>query len=463
MKLRLLASFVFAALATLPLSAESTYRIIAAGDLSSLASRFEPGDVILLPDVTWQDQRLTFRGTGTSEKPITLKATNPGRFVLTGKSSLMVEGEWLVVEDVILKDAGVEGAEGIGLKGSNHRLTSSVVDGSTHKYGVRLYGTNHRVDHCYFANKTTEGPTLQIEVDAKGPNHHRLDHNHFGFRPPLGANGGETIRIGYSHQSMNSSRTMVEQNLFEHCDGEIEIISSKSCDNIYRSNTFRECAGMLTLRHGNRNIVDGNFFLGGRKPDSGGIRVIGEDHVVINNYIEAVMKGGIWITCGVPDSALNQYYQVKRALIAFNTIVDSAGPCLDISAGLGGSGRTLKPKAISVANNVFVVGEGGALLQGDEGEEWEWMGNIATNTTRALPGIRLADAGLERARDGLFRPGPQSAVRQSAAGDFPNVTTDIDGQPRAGSKDVGCDEQSEAAPANRALSAADVGPKWHKR
>src|SRR5688572_26367167 len=201
-------AFVVAVASGSPMRAESSYRILAAGDLASLASRFEPGDVVLLPDATWENQRLTFRGTGTPEKPITLRATNPGKFVLKGKSSLTVEGEWLVVEGITLADAGVEGAEGIALKGSNHRLTSCVIDGSTHKYAVRLHGKNHRMDHCYLANKTTEGPTLQVEVDAKEPNNHRIDHNHFGYRQPLGANGGETIRIGYSHQSMSNSRTL---------------------------------------------------------------------------------------------------------------------------------------------------------------------------------------------------------------------------------------------------------------
>ncbi|MBL9209363.1 MAG: polysaccharide lyase 6 family protein, partial [Opitutaceae bacterium] len=226
--------------------AESAYRLLAAGDLAALTNRFEPGDVVLLPNATWTDTTLTFRGKGTPEKPITLRATEPGRFILAGKSSLIIDGEWLVVEGLTLKDAGIAEADGITLKGRHNRLTASVVDGNTHKHAVRLFGTRHRVDHCYLAGKTSEGPTLQIEVDAKEPNYHQIDSNHFGYRPPLGRNGGETMRIGYSHQSMSNSRTTVERNLFEQCDGEIEIISSKSGENVYRGNTFRACAGMLT-------------------------------------------------------------------------------------------------------------------------------------------------------------------------------------------------------------------------
>lgn len=446
--------------------AESAYRIIAPGDLNSLASRFEPGDVVILPDATWENQKLTFRGKGTAEKPITLRAATPGKFVLSGRSSLTIDGEWLVVEGLTLRKFGIEDAEGIAIKGRHNRLTSCVLDEGSPKFYLRLHGVRHRVDHCYFANKTSGDPTLQIEVDEKEPNYHRLDRNHFGYRAPLGRNGGETIRIGYSFQSLWNSRTLVEENLFERCDGEIEIISSKSCENTYRANTFRDCNGMLTLRHGNRNVVDGNFFLGGGQPHSGGIRVIGEDHVITNNYIEGVKRGGIWITAGVPNSELKEYFQVKRALIAFNTIVDSAGPYLDLSAGFGSSGRTLAPEDVTIANNLFSLGDGGTLLAGSEGAGWKWSGNLAS-ATRATPrlhaGIMAADAHLERAPDGLLRPTADSPARGAAAAGFSPVATDIDGQPRGSSRDIGCDQRSDAPVTFRPLRAADVGPDWIRR
>ena len=71
---------------------------------------------------------------------------------------------------------------------------------------------------------------------------------------------GETIRIGTSANSMESSRTIVENNTFKNCDGEIEIISNKSANNIFRNNLFLESKGSLTLRHGNNALVEGNVF-----------------------------------------------------------------------------------------------------------------------------------------------------------------------------------------------------------
>jgi len=68
----------------------------------------EPGDFVLLPEATWENQTVVFRGKGTPEKPITFRASNPGKFVLTGKSHLVVEGEWLVVEGMTLRNAGAD-------------------------------------------------------------------------------------------------------------------------------------------------------------------------------------------------------------------------------------------------------------------------------------------------------------------------------------------------------------------
>ena len=47
---------------------------------------------------------------------------------------------------------------------------------------------------------------MQETPDAP-PNYHLISHNYFGFRPALGVNGGETIRVGTSEWSFNTSRT----------------------------------------------------------------------------------------------------------------------------------------------------------------------------------------------------------------------------------------------------------------
>jgi poly(beta-D-mannuronate) lyase len=436
--------------------------VSSAADVARLTPDLRPGDTLIMANGAWADQAVVFRGKGTAEKPITLRAQTPGQVTLTGKSSLVIEGEHLLVSGLFLQDAQATG-EGVKLAGRHCRLTETAIVGGRYKFFVRMFGLSNRLDHCYLADKASDSPTLQVEAEGV-PNHHRIDHNHFGPRPPLGRNGGETIRVGYSHQSMSNSATVVEHNLFERCDGELEIISNKSCENIYRFNTFLDCAGMFTLRHGNRCLVEGNFFIGHHKRGSGGIRVIGEDHTVINNYIDGVEEGGFWITAGIPDSPLVGYFQARNCLIAFNTVVDSRGPGARLDAGMGTSRRSLLPENITLANNVLSIRGDGAPFQGAEGNGFKWMGNFTSGSSAAAKqvreGVAQADLKMERAADGLWRPATNSPVRRSAAGSFPNITTDLDGQRRDTPGDAGCDQRSDGPIANRPLRVSDVGPSW---
>src|SRR5205085_6289094 len=163
---------------------------------------------------------------------------------------------------------------------------------------------------------------------SNAPNYHVISRNYFGPRPVLTAasNGGETIRVGTSDESFHLSRSTVEDNFFERCNGDVEIISSKSLENIYRRNTFYECEGALTLRHGNGSVVEGNYFFGNHKTNTGGVRIIGEDHKVYNNYFQdlagTASRSPLSIMQGLENSPLNGYFQVRNATVVFNTFVN---------------------------------------------------------------------------------------------------------------------------------------------
>jgi poly(beta-D-mannuronate) lyase len=178
-----------------------------------------------------------------------------------------------------------------------------------------------------------------------------------------------------------------------------------------------------------------------------------------------VEQGGFWVTAAIPDSPLNGYFRARNVLIAFNTVVDSHGPYVQLDAGMGSSRRVLRPEDITVANNVFSLPDDGVLLKGTEGERFTWMGNIASPAPSASEhaGIRRVDPRLKRAADGLRRPTADSPARGGAEGVFAAVKADIDGQARAGRLDSGCDQISDDPVTNRPLSASDVGTSWMVR
>ena len=301
----------------------------------------KPGDTITVANGIYKDVEIIFTAKGDAAKPIVIKAQTPGSVVISGQSSLRLAGVGVEVNGFYFtngyapKGAVIEYRSGSEV--ANHcRITNSAIDNfnppgrESENSWVLLYGRNNRFDHNNIQGKLNNGVTLAVILDEERniENHHSIDHNYFGNRPNLGSNGGETIRVGTSQSSLLSSRTKIENNYFEHCDGEVEIISIKSCDNLIRNNTFYESAGVLALRHGHRNRVDGNVFMGNNKPNTGGIRVINEGHTITNNYFYQLAGdrffAALAIMNAVPNSLPNRYHQVKDVVIENNAWVDCA-------------------------------------------------------------------------------------------------------------------------------------------
>ena len=462
-----------------------------------------PGDRIVMADGIWLDQKIVFKSHGTVEQPITLCAQTPGKVILTGESGLQIGGTHLVVEGLCFKG----NPNGPGLSAvvfrvsrdevaSHCRLTQcAIIDYSPPEKSVGtsyvvLYGKHNRVDHCLFRGKTNRSAMLVVNFDpGSPPNHHRIDHNHFADRPPQGFNGAEVIQVGWSAAQQVDSRTIVEFNYFEECNGEVEIITNKSCENIYRHNTFVRCQGALSLRVGHRCTVEGNFFLGHHLPQTGGVHVFGEEHRIINNYFEGLtgtkeelgvpygegaavvlMNGSGLVFAG--DPRVLQYPtggilhpQVKRTLVAFNTFVDCRA-LVDIGLAFAPFDAVshLAPSDCVIANNLALGKSNSRLLIfSSEPLNLVSQGNLAWHDSASpVPsqGFLIRDLKLSRDPAGIMRPSPDSPAIGAAVGAFA-VTYDIDGQLRPERHpDAGCDQTGNEPGTRRPLTALDVGPDW---
>jgi poly(beta-D-mannuronate) lyase len=347
------------------------------------------GEEVVIPNGNHSNQIVKIAGKGTKEKPIIVRAETSGKVFLTGGSQIYVRGTYITVSGIYFKDGGIptKDAHVIEVAGTNCRITECAIDNYNQdnqgKQWVILFGKQNRYDHNFTRGKTTVDPVFQIEVEEGAPNEDQVDHNYFGPRPTLpdNANGGETMRIGYSKQAYFISRTLVEENLFESCDGEIEIISSKSCENTFRSNTFLHCAGALTLRHGDRCLVEGNLFLQEAKKGSGGIRIIGAGHRIIGNLFvnaEARMGGVINLTAAQVDFKASGYWTVSNVLLENNVILDARGPALALSSMLGGKGgsQTVVPESVTLVGNFFNTSGKQEIFIGTEGKNFIWKNNL---------------------------------------------------------------------------------------
>ena len=391
------------------------YRIRSAKELEALV--LAPGDRVLMEEGEWKDQHIIFKGNGTKARPIVLLAANPGKTVLSGSSSLVIDGTWLKVDGLSFANGFLTAGEVIDFseKSSFCRLTNTAVVDYNHPdekvdyRWVSLRGDHNRVDHCFFKGKNHQGVTLIVWLSEK-PNYHQIDHNYFGPRPELGRNGGETIRIGTSTWSFHDSFTVVEENIFERCNGELEAVSNKSCRNIIRNNLFYECKATLTLRHGNHAEVSGNFFLGNGKPGTGGVRIIGEDHFVHDNYFQGLtgtsVSAAISVMAGLPNPILTSHWQVKNAVIKDNLILNCKEP-FAIAAGYN-AGRYLPALNTVFAENIIVADQS-PLKWYDEKVVVDFKDNlILTGSYSGTPekGFVLKNETLKKMENGLFlKPG----------------------------------------------------------
>ena len=327
-----------------------------------------PGDTIILANGVWRDFEIVFAANGEPDSPITLRAETPGKVILSGESSLRLGGEHLLVTGLVFKDGYSPSGSVISFRigkdqlAYHSRVTGVVIDRFNKldrqdpDYWVALYGRHNRFDHNHLEGKTNKGVTLAVRLDSAGSlrNQHQIDHNYFGPRPVFGSNGGETLRIGTSHYSREMSQTVVEDNYFERCDGEVEIVSNKSGGNVFRRNVFYESRGTLTLRHGNDNLVEENIFIGNGVDHTGGIRVINRRQTVRNNYMEGLrgyrFGGALVVMNGVPNGPINRYDPVEDSIIERNSLIDSDH--IQLAAGSDPE-RSATPKRTTFSSNLI--------------------------------------------------------------------------------------------------------------
>ncbi|MEI7675973.1 MAG: chondroitinase-B domain-containing protein [Bacteroidales bacterium] len=483
--MKLITNFIFL------ISLTAYITILASNSKVSTVSAFNtaltvalPGDTITLANQTWQDAVLNFTGkSGTATAPIVLRAETVGKSVFTGSSVLSIGGNYLVVDGLFFDGAVSPTGNLVQFRTnssnlSNHcRLTrTSFLNcnpplNTTQIIWVNMYGTYNRMDHCYFSGKTNSGPVFQLTRDIPDANYCRIDSNYFAGRPNLGLSGVETVKIGSGNNSLFSSNTVVEYNLFEKCDGEIETISNKSCDNIIRYNTFLNNQGTLCIRQGRRIQVYGNFFLGNNTASTGGIRVHGRDHVIYNNYFAdlggkdtrtAISIEDGWAVSDTSSSAA--YFPIKNLIVTNNTFVNCA---YNINIGIQGDASSVQaPDSVVFANNVVyataktVVSP--IITQVNAPTHMTWASNYIYGQSLGIPtpvGINTSTNPLMSLQsDGLIRPSANSPLINASSLKYSFLTTDVDGQLRDSQPDIGADEVSSSTKTVRPLTANDVGP-----
>lgn len=461
-KLMIFAVVLFAFTARVEAKSQ-THNVASADEVEALieAGSVAAGDTVVWADGILKDVELNIEGAdGTEKAPVTLRAATPGGVVLKGESQFKVGSQWWVIEGFHFdggeneinnyctfqfRSNGGTPAQHTCL--TNCAFTNLKTDDETSKW-VLVYGHANGINRCHFSGKNSKGALITVELaylPEGGTAEHAISNNYFADFSPQEGTDNETIRIGSSKDQNKRAHVAVRGNYFVRCNGENEIISSKSSYNVFERNTFRQCDGALVLRHGHHATVAGNFFFGDGAKNSGGIRVVDSHHVIKNNYLQD-LKGTSWNaafsilggkkTSGGTD---NGYQAVDGITVAHNSILNCSQSVL-----LNKAKGSRAPTGL-IANNLFSSSTG-PLVTGDlAANQLDWKGNVMHGAAIGADVAALeADPKLEE-RDGLLRPGLSGAAIDAAVQCELQVATDIDGQTRPDDgADVGADEVSGA-------------------
>jgi poly(beta-D-mannuronate) lyase len=437
---------------------QATHVVTSISALQSALNSAVPGDVIQLADGSYStSSTISITKAGTASAPIVVQAQHVGAATITGSGGFSIAS---TASYVTLSGFRLTGASGLQIPvGATHaRITRNTFQmaGSV-QYWLQVAGDDAQIDHNTFQHKSTVGNFVEVVGPGSSgmAQNTWIHHNYFLDQSFTGSNGGESIRVGLSGRQHSVAHAIVEYNLFEQCNGDLEVVSVKSTSDIIRYNTLRNSKGTITLRHGWGSLVEGNYLLG----NSTGIRMFGNNHTVINNVIQNSTGQALEIGGGeVRDDTTSgtDHEAVDHALVAFNTFVNDRSSPIQ----MGDGGKAFQPSDVTVADNI-VSGTSGSAESSSGGSSLHYQGNILWGVSGgAMPssGYTTANPRLVADSAGLYRLSSGSPAIDAAQGTFTQVTLDMDGQTRGAAKDVGADEFGAAGALREPLTTADVGP-----
>lgn len=359
------------------------YPVYNTKEIIALSGKLSPGDQLVLMGTDWQNAQFTFAGHGTAEAPILIRPDRAGSVVFSGSSAVAFEGAHLIITGLEFRNVAMtrDGATVFRLGVDKNRPADNcIVNRITIEdcnsqasadwprlhtwYLTADYGRDNTVANSTFAGRRNIGEIIGVMHLPPGEllRLHILN-NHFKNRPKLDDQDGyEAIQIGQMEDGARSVGALIQGNTFEYCDGENEIITLKGSDIVVRNNTFAGCQGVLSLRTARRVLVQGNVFESRGRPNTGGVRMQGWGHVIIENIFRDQNRPQAMTYWPVSmmtadneeygDKNLEGYGRSKHILIARNRFEHCENR---IAVGvIYGPGYPLLPKDIQAHDNVFV-------------------------------------------------------------------------------------------------------------
>ncbi|KAB2924029.1 MAG: hypothetical protein F9K22_07500 [Bacteroidetes bacterium] len=428
--------------------------------LRELASA-TPGVTVVLDDGEYPlESPVTVSVQATASRPFVITARNRGKAVITGNTRLLLRrASHVVIDGLVFRNRGsaavrLEGCTGVRITRNRFALKEEGRGSWVMVTGVPgdsvTLSRGNRIDRNLFEGKKELGNFITVEGTKRfAPavsQYDTIEFNHFRDIGPRAENVLEAIRIGSSEYTLSKGYTLLRNNLFERCDGDPEYISIKQSACTVRANTFRECLGSLSLRHGNGSVVEENVVLGNGRTGTfldstgkrwtlgtGGVRFCGDSMIVRGNYFEG-LTGTEWdatiaATNGDADYGegmpLTKHFRITNTLLEGNILVNNRGG-LEIGfdgAGFQGNWWHRPPVNLTVQNNIIAGTTDTLVKLFTPPERSRFIANIvhpagsAAASAVPLEGVTVKDPRLVRVNGLLLPEGVKSPLKILTAAD----------------------------------------------
>lgn len=375
----------------------ASYTVNSISQLQSRVNSAKPGDIILVDDARFTSSLNINDKNGSAGNPIIIRAKNRGnvrfesssQIAVTNSSNIVVEGFSLGGNKY--NTFLIDDSSGITVT-NNTFLVNESTSSSEESVWLFVKGNSKdiRIEQNEFLQKRKPGRFIAIHGEnRKMAQNVIIRKNYFKDVSPRVSNGKEAIQIGLAEYTYSNAGTIIEQNLFEDCNGDPEVISIKSSGNTIRNNTFVNNKGSLVLRHGNNNVVSENVFLGNGDSQMGGIRVYGSDHKIVQNYFENVGNpetyGAISVPAGNVDEGsgnLSSHFRPVNTTIRGNILINN-----NYSIVVGNSSNgSRSPRNTTFEDNI-VTGTKRQLFLVRSTENTQYKNNIAYPQGNASVGL----------------------------------------------------------------------------
>lgn len=361
-----------------------SYLIRSEKEFDSISNLIKAGDEIVIANGTYAPWSLVVSTEGTKNQPVIIRAEKTGNVIFSGnveQAIFKITGSYIILRGIHFTGCTlvkVEKMTGVLVdmnNSTNCRVTECVFSKNVTKAQympivvVSGKGDWNQVDRCTF-NGNVDNQEVQVKITKDvSPKNTLIEKNIFQDKMKVSwpnSNGGECVQVGQDPILLGTSqsKTTVRDNRFIRCNGEPEVISNKSSNNIYTKNYFEDCDGELVMRGGHDCVVDSNSIKGGNS----GIRVNGTGHIITNNQISNI-KTGIRLMYGMAagKTDIGFYIAASDCVIKNNRIENATtGIFIGDSKNADWTGKfdtvrypsrvmqDVAPANNTVADNVFV-------------------------------------------------------------------------------------------------------------